>query len=38
MIGSTGVAERSWLPLPAESVVTIGLADHRISIMPLVTE
>lgn len=35
VIGSTGVAELGWEPLPAESVTTITLADGQASTVPL---
>lgn len=37
VIGSTGVAEVDWEPLPAESVTTITLSDGRTSTAPLLT-
>lgn len=35
LIGSTGVAEVDWEPLPAESVTTINLSDGQTSTAPL---
>jgi predicted glutamine amidotransferase len=38
LIGSTGVAEAGWQPMPAESVITIRLTDGRASIAPILTD
>jgi hypothetical protein len=38
LIGSTGVAEPGWESLPAESVITINLADGETTTQPLLTE
>jgi glutamine amidotransferase len=38
LVGSTGVAEPDWLPLPAESVTTITLADGAAVTAPLMTD
>lgn len=38
LIGSTGVAEAGWRPMPAESVITISLADGRASIAPILAD
>jgi glutamine amidotransferase len=38
LVGSTGVAEPDWLPLQAESVTTIRLADGAAVTAPLLTD
>ena len=38
LIGSTGVAEAGWRAMPAESVITISLADGAVSIAQILTD